>query len=103
MLIPSEKQSEATLYKQKWLEAIGMQLASERKRQGMTVADIATKLGVSIRTVGYIESGKNNNTENMLAYCYVAKIDFFVIVARARLVLQANEVSEDNLLSLLKP
>lgn len=97
----NEDNTQVSQYRRAWLEAVGRQLAAERKRLGLSQADMADKLGVSSRTVGYIESGENNNFENLLSYCYETGADFFTVVARAKVILQANEISEDALLGLL--
>lgn len=99
----SEKEQERAAYAKAWLEAIGAQLTAERKRMGWTRAEMAERLGISSRNLGYVENGENSNIINIINHCHETGSDFFMIIARAKIVLQTSDVSTADILSLLTP
>jgi transcriptional regulator with XRE-family HTH domain len=77
-----------------WKEALGTQLAIERKGKGLNQQAIAEKLGISQRTVSEIERGLNPVIDHMLRYAELVDLDFAVLAARARVVVQARQIDE---------
>lgn len=77
-----------------WKEALGTQLAIERKVKGLNQQSIAEQLGISQRTVSEIERGLNPVIDHMLRYAELVGLDFAVLAARARVVVQARQIDE---------
>lgn len=99
----SEKEREREAYARSWLEAIGAQLAAERKRMGWSRAEMAERLGISARNLGYVENGENTNIMNIINHCHETGSDFFMIIARAKIVLQTSDATTADLMGLLTP
>ena len=56
--------------------AIGAWLMNERLKQGLTLQDIADRLGMSRSTIYYWEVGKRTIfADNMINYCNVLGVD----------------------------
>jgi transcriptional regulator with XRE-family HTH domain len=77
-----------------WKNALGHQLALERKDRGLNQQAIAEQLGISQRTVSEIERGLNPVIDHMLKYAELVGLDFAVLAARARVVVLAQQINE---------
>lgn len=56
--------------------AIGEWLMQQRVKQGLSLQDIADRMGLSKSTIYYWETGKRTiYADNMFAYCYVLNAD----------------------------
>lgn len=76
---------------QEYIEALGIQLALQRKLKKMSQKGAAAEAGLHRRTVSDLENGNNGNLKTMIQYCRALDISFALLVARAEREIEARK------------
>lgn len=66
-----------------YLRELGVQLAAERTRRGLTQRELSSRLGISARAISAIENGGSSQLKTILSYCEAVGASLALIVGRA--------------------
>lgn len=76
---------------EEFMTLLGEELSRERRLQGYVLEEMADKLGVSVRTLQYVEKGSNPMMMHYIKYASLLGLNYPVVVARTWAVLQARQ------------